>query len=89
MPHESGAHPALDEKAVERNHYPVAIIGAGATGLAMGYRLKEEFGLNDFKIYDRQSGIGGTFPSLAYQGLLADRLFTLQGHGGSTGIQES
>ena len=39
---------------------PVVIIGAGASGLAMACRLKQRYGFNEFKIFDRQAGIGGT-----------------------------
>ena len=39
---------------------PVIIIGAGASGLAIGCRLKERYGgFDQFRIVDRQSGIGG------------------------------
>ena len=41
-------------------YYPVAIIGAGESGIAMGCRLKEVLGFDQFRIFDRQSGIGGT-----------------------------
>lgn len=41
-------------------YYPVLIIGAGETGLAMGCRLKQSLGFDQFRIFDRQSGIGGT-----------------------------
>lgn len=44
-------------------HYPVLIIGAGESGLAMGCRLKQKLGFDQFRIFDRQSGIGGK-PSL-------------------------
>jgi len=40
-------------------YYPVLIIGAGETGLAMGCRLKQKLGFDQFRIFDRQSGIGG------------------------------
>ena len=40
-------------------HYPVLIIGAGESGLAMGCRLKQKLGFDQFRIFDRQSGIGG------------------------------
>jgi len=43
----------------ETPYYPVLIIGAGATGIAAGSQLKQKLGLNEFKIVDRQSGIGG------------------------------
>jgi predicted NAD/FAD-dependent oxidoreductase len=42
-------------------YYPVAIIGAGESGIAMGCRLKEALGHDQFRIFDRQSGIGGTW----------------------------
>ena len=40
-------------------HYPVLIVGAGESGLAMGCRLKQKLGFDQFRIFDRQSGIGG------------------------------
>lgn len=40
-------------------YYPVLIIGAGASGIAMGCRLKERYDFDQFRIFDRQSGIGG------------------------------
>lgn len=42
-------------------YIPVAIIGAGESGIAMGCRLKEVLGHDQFRIFDRQSGIGGTW----------------------------
>lgn len=44
-----------------RDFYPVVIIGAGASRIAMGFQLKEQVGLEDFIIFDRQSGIGGSY----------------------------
>ena len=40
-------------------HCPVLIISAGESGIAMGPRLKEKLGYDQFRIFDRQSGIGG------------------------------
>lgn len=45
-------------------YYPVLIVGAGETGIAMGCRLKEELGFDQFRIFDRQAGLGGWY----YQG---------------------
>jgi len=42
-------------------YYPVIIIGAGESGIAMGCRLKEVLGFDQFRIFDRQAGIGGTW----------------------------
>lgn len=40
-------------------YYPVVIVGAGESGIAMGCRLKEELGFDQFRIFDRQAGLGG------------------------------
>lgn len=47
------------------DYYPVLIIGAGESGLAMGCRLREKLGFDQFRIFDRQSGIGGSILSPA------------------------
>jgi len=46
-------------KKRKTTYYPVLIIGAGATGIAAGSQLRQKLGLKEFKIVDRQSGIGG------------------------------
>ena len=38
---------------------PMLIIGAGVAGIAMACRLKERLGFEQFRVYERQSGIGG------------------------------
>ncbi len=53
-------------------YYPVAIIGAGESGIAMGCRLKEVLGTDQFRIFDRQSGIGGTWWINRYPGVACD-----------------
>ncbi|KAI4699302.1 hypothetical protein J4E81_005196 [Alternaria sp. BMP 2799] len=45
-------------KKRKTTYYPVLIIGAGATGIAAGSQLRQKLGLKEFKIVDRQSGIG-------------------------------
>lgn len=40
-------------------YYPVLVVGAGAGGIALGCRLKEKLGFDQFRIFDRQAGIGG------------------------------
>lgn len=47
-------------------YYPVLVIGAGESGLAMGCRLKQKFGFDQFRIFDRQSGIGGESKSYTF-----------------------
>ncbi|KAB8289493.1 hypothetical protein EYC80_010654 [Monilinia laxa] len=59
-------------EAHEYTYYPIAIIGAGESGIAMGCRLKELLGFDQFRIFDRQSGIGGTWWINRYPGVACD-----------------
>ena len=44
-------------------YYPVVIVGAGEAGICMAARLKEKLGFDQFRVFDRQAGIGGaSFP---------------------------
>ncbi|EAW10087.1 flavin-containing monooxygenase [Aspergillus clavatus NRRL 1] len=53
-------------------YYPVLAIGAGESGIATGCRLKEALGFDQFRIFERQSGIGGTWWSNRYPGVACD-----------------
>ncbi|KAI2722572.1 hypothetical protein CBS147332_3501 [Penicillium roqueforti] len=53
-------------------YYPVLIVGAGESGVAMGCRLKEVLGTDQFRIFERQSGIGGTWWINRYPGIACD-----------------
>ncbi|KAJ6179204.1 hypothetical protein N7519_009665 [Penicillium mononematosum] len=53
-------------------YYPVLIVGAGESGVAMGCRLKEVLGTDQFRIFERQSGIGGTWWINRYPGVACD-----------------
>ena len=53
-------------------YYPVVIIGAGESGIAMGCRLKEKLGCDQFRIFDRQAGVGGTWWINRYPGVACD-----------------
>lgn len=53
-------------------YYPVAIIGAGESGIAMGCRLKQSLGFDQFRIFERQSGLGGTWWINRYPGVACD-----------------
>ncbi|KAB8338769.1 hypothetical protein FH972_021714 [Carpinus fangiana] len=59
-----------DSTAVQ--YVPVVIVGAGESGIAMGCRLKEKLGFDQFRIYDRQAGIGGTWWINRYPGVACD-----------------
>lgn len=51
-------------------YIPVIIIGAGAAGISMGCRLKSELKFDQFRIFDRLSGIGGTWHINNYPGIV-------------------
>ncbi|KAI9841320.1 MAG: hypothetical protein M1838_003615 [Thelocarpon superellum] len=53
-------------------YYPVVIVGAGESGIAMGCQLKEQLGFDQFRIFDRQGGIGGTWWINRYPGVACD-----------------
>ncbi|KAM0321594.1 hypothetical protein ACHAQA_010020 [Verticillium albo-atrum] len=48
------------------------IIGAGPSGIAMAHKLKHELGFDDFVIYDKLDGVGGTWKSNTYPGCGCD-----------------
>ncbi|OQD67603.1 hypothetical protein PENPOL_c003G04081 [Penicillium polonicum] len=58
-------------------YYPVLIVGAGESGVAMGCRLKDVLGTDQFRMFDRQSGIGGTWWINRYPGVACDIPATL------------
>lgn len=49
------------EKGSSYSYYPVLAVGAGESGIALGCRLKEVLGFDQFRIFERQAGIGGTW----------------------------
>lgn len=53
-------------------YYPILIVGAGESGIALGCRLKEKLGFDQFRIFDRQSGVGGTWWTNRYPGVACD-----------------
>jgi hypothetical protein len=50
-------------------YYPVVIVGAGASGIAMACQLKQQLGFDQFRIFERQAGIGGTWWINRYPGV--------------------
>src|SRR5665213_2373836 len=54
----------------ERRRPTVAIIGAGAGGLAMGMKLKRSG--YEFTIYEKSDGVGGTWRYNTYPGAACD-----------------
>lgn len=52
-------------------HLSVGVIGAGPGGLALGIFLKKA-GYDDFTVFDREDGVGGTWRINTYPGLACD-----------------
>ncbi|OJD38561.1 flavin-binding monooxygenase [Diplodia corticola] len=55
-------------------YYPVLIIGAGESGIATACRLKDGLGhgFDQFRLVERQSGVGGTWWINRYPGVACD-----------------
>ena len=53
-------------------YYPIVIVGAGESGIAMGCQLKEQLGFDQFRIFERASGLGGTWWINRYPGVACD-----------------
>jgi cation diffusion facilitator CzcD-associated flavoprotein CzcO len=58
-------------KDTEFTYIPLIVIGAGAAGISMGCRLKSELQFDQFRIFDRLSGIGGTWQINKYPGIVS------------------
>ncbi|KAK1238247.1 hypothetical protein MKX08_002826 [Trichoderma sp. CBMAI-0020] len=52
--------------------YPVVILGAGMGGIGLACQLKSKLGFDQFRIFERQSGIGGTWWINRYPGVACD-----------------
>ncbi|RFU77502.1 fad nadp-binding domain-containing [Trichoderma arundinaceum] len=52
--------------------YPLVILGAGMGGIGMACQLKDRLGFDQFRIFERQSGIGGTWWINRYPGIACD-----------------
>jgi hypothetical protein len=61
-------------------YYPVLVIGAGESGIAMGCRLRQKLGFDQFRIFERKSGIGGTWYTNRYPGIACDVYVPMQLH---------
>ncbi|EXJ86083.1 hypothetical protein A1O1_06452 [Capronia coronata CBS 617.96] len=53
-------------------YYPVLIVGAGESGIAMGCRLRQVLGFDQFRIFERRSALGGTWYTNQYPGIACD-----------------
>ena len=53
-------------------YYPLIIVGAGESGIALGCRMKEALGFDQFRLFDRQAGLGGTWWINRYPGVACD-----------------
>ena len=78
---------AVEQTEGAYTYCPVIIIGAGASGLATACRLKQRYRFNEFRIFDRQAGIGGAASSSLLGWAITLLTVLLQVLGGSTAIQ--
>ncbi|KAI1007790.1 hypothetical protein K3495_g443 [Podosphaera aphanis] len=62
----------LESNSESLKYYPIVVVGAGESGIAMGCRLKEKLGTDQFRIFDRQTGVGGTWWINRYPGVACD-----------------
>lgn len=60
------------KQPIDKPHYSVIVIGAGESGIAVGCLLKSRLGTTDFRIFDRQGGIGGAWYINRYPGVACD-----------------
>ncbi|CZR53582.1 related to flavoprotein involved in K+ transport [Phialocephala subalpina] len=58
--------------STQRSFSTVAIIGAGFSGLGIACQLKRKLNFADFVIFERSSGLGGTWRSNTYPGCGVD-----------------
>ena len=42
-------------------YYPVVVAGAGFAGVAMAYKLQQDLKFDQFRVFERQAGVGGTW----------------------------
>jgi len=47
----------------------VIVIGAGPSGIAMAHTLKHKLGFDDFTVYEKLDGPGGTWRTNTYPGM--------------------
>ena len=64
-------------------YYPIIIVGAGESGIALACRLKEKLGFDQFRLFDRQSGLGGTWWINRYPGVACDMYISLSAPSGN------
>ncbi|KAF2799542.1 monooxygenase [Melanomma pulvis-pyrius CBS 109.77] len=50
----------------------VIVIGTGPSGISMAYTLKHKLGFDDFTIYEKLDGVGGTWRTNTYPGVGCD-----------------
>lgn len=67
----------------ERPYIPVAIIGAGFSGLVAACNLKRKLAFEDYIIFDRNQDLGGTWftNSCKFKDIVAVRLRIMLVHG--------
>ena len=50
----------------------IILIGAGPSGISMAHTIKHKLGFDDFTVYEKIGGIGGTWRTNTYPGVGCD-----------------
>jgi cation diffusion facilitator CzcD-associated flavoprotein CzcO len=56
----------------------IILIGAGPSGIAMAHTLKYKLGFDDFMVYEKIDGVGGTWRTNKYPGVFVNLSVTLK-----------
>src|SRR5213595_3790871 len=64
-------HQERTSESPAREHFQIAILGAGFGGLGMAIRLKQA-GIDDFVVWERDAEVGGTWWANTYPGCQCD-----------------
>jgi cation diffusion facilitator CzcD-associated flavoprotein CzcO len=68
---DSGSDPSMAEERSGRKDLRVAIVGGGMGGICQGIALKRA-GIENFTIFEKGDGVGGTWRYNIYPGLCCD-----------------
>ncbi|KAK9475315.1 uncharacterized protein V1510DRAFT_408865 [Dipodascopsis tothii] len=72
MPASDPTDQATPDAQPEQRHSHVLIIGGGMAGMAAAIKLKQQFGIDDWHLYDNREDFGGTWEAVRYPGCGSD-----------------
>jgi cation diffusion facilitator CzcD-associated flavoprotein CzcO len=62
----------IDQTATEGSHFDVVVVGAGISGVNVGYRIQERLPQCSYTILESRSELGGTWSLFKYPGIRSD-----------------